>query len=114
VDYYHRYTIRRILINIYLMNNWFLITKDSILIDIKATPGASKTEITGIKSNRLCIRVAAAPEDGKANACLCEFLAKTLGCPKRDVAVIKGEKSRLKTVEVPVACEGVLKGLAGD
>jgi len=95
------------------MNNWFSITKDSILIDIKATPGASKTEITGIRGNHLCVRIAAAPEDGKANACLCEFLAKTLGCPKWDVAVIKGEKSRLKTVEVPAACEGVLKGLAG-
>jgi len=96
------------------MSNWFSIAENSIRIGIKAVPGASKTEITGIRDNHLCIRIAAAPEDGKANACLCDFLAKTLGCPKCDVAIIKGEKSRLKTVEVPAACEGVLKGLAGD
>jgi len=95
------------------MENWFSAANDSIRIEIKAVPGSSKTEIAGIRDNRLCIRIAAAPEDGKANACLCEFLAKTLGCAKRNVAVIKGEKSRLKTVEVPAGCEGKLKGLIG-
>jgi len=93
------------------MNNWFSIAENSIRIGIKAVPGASKTEIAGIRDNHLCIRVAATPEEGKANACLCEFLAKTLGCSKRDVAVIKGEKSRLKTVEVPVSYEGRLRQL---
>jgi len=77
---------------------------DFIHIDLKVIPGASKNEIAGIRDNRLCVRVAAAPEDGKANACLCEFLAKTLGCPKRDVVVMKGEKSRLKTIALPAAC----------
>ena len=91
------------------MENWFLITNDSIRIEIKAIPGSSKNEIAGIRDKRLCLRIAAAPEDGKANACLCSFLAKTLGCAKRDVAIIKGEKSRLKTVEVPAACEEKLK-----
>ena len=93
------------------MSNWFSITENFIRIGIKVVPGASKTEITGIRDNYLCIRVAAAPEDGKANACLCDFLAKTLGCPKRDVTVIKGEKSRLKTVEVPASCEERLRQL---
>jgi len=101
------------LLTYFYMNNWFSIAENSIHIGIKAVPGASKTEITGIRGNHLCIRIAAAPEDGKANACLCEFLAKTLGCPKRDVAIINGEKSRLKTVEVPMACEESLKGLIG-
>ncbi|MCL2211706.1 MAG: DUF167 domain-containing protein [Treponema sp.] len=83
------------------MANWYRIEKDSIYIEIKAFPGASKNEITGIRDNRLCVRIAAAPEDGKANACLCDFLAKTLDCAKRDVIVIKGEKSKLKTVSIP-------------
>lgn len=93
------------------MNNWFSVSKDTIRIDIKAFPGSSKTEITGVRDNRLCLRVAAAPEDGKANAALCDFLAKTLGCLKRDVQLVKGEKSKLKTVEVPVGCEGKLREL---
>lgn len=91
------------------MSNCFSIIKDLIRIDIKAVPGSSKNEIAGIRGNRLCIRIAAAPEDGKANACLCEFLAKTLGCSKRDVVIIKGEKSRLKTAEIPAACEEKLR-----
>jgi len=93
------------------MENWFSAANDSIRIEIKAIPGSSKTEIAGIRDNRLCIRIAAAPEDGKANACLCEFLAKTLGCAKRSVVIVKGEKSRLKTAEVPMACEERLKEL---
>jgi len=81
----------------------------TIRVELKVIPGASKNEFAGVRDERLCVRVAAPPEDGKANACLCEFLAKTLGCAKRDVAVVKGEKSRLKTVEVPAACSERLK-----
>ena len=81
----------------------------SIQIEIKVIPGSSKNEISGIRDNRLCIRIAAAPEDGKANNSLREFLAKTLGCAKRDVVLIKGEKSRLKTAEVPESCGEKLK-----
>jgi uncharacterized protein YggU (UPF0235/DUF167 family) len=52
----------------------------------------------------LRVRVAAAPEDGKANERLCSFLAKLLGCPKKDVRVLSGEKSRLKTLIFPLSC----------
>jgi uncharacterized protein (TIGR00251 family) len=74
---------------------------DRILLDIKAVPGASKTECAGVKDSRLRIRIAASPEDGKANSELCAFLAKTLGCAKREVILEAGEKSRLKTVSIP-------------
>lgn len=94
------------------MEDWFKKTGDSIYIEIKAVPGASRNELAGIRDKRLCIRIAAAPEDGKANARLCEFLAKTLGCAKRDVVLVKGEKSRLKTAAVPVFCGDKLKEIA--
>ena len=94
--------------------DWFRIVEKSIHIEIKAFPGSPKNEFAGIRGNRLCVRVAAPPEDGKANACLCGFLAKTLGCAKRDVVLIKGEKSRLKTVSVPAACIEKLRGITGD
>ena len=76
---------------------------DQIHILVKALPGASKTEFAGFKEGRLRVRVAAAPEDGKANAELAAFVAKSLGCPKRDVTLLHGEKSRLKTLAVPLA-----------
>ena len=71
-------------------------------MEIKAVPGASKTEIAEVKDGRLRIRIAAAPEDGKANTALLGFLSKTLDCPKRDLQLISGEKSRLKTITLPL------------
>jgi uncharacterized protein (TIGR00251 family) len=83
------------------MNECFRITDSAVCIDIKAVPGASKTEFAGVRDKRLRVRIAAAPEDGKANGELVSFMAKALGCPKRDVQLIRGEKSRLKTIAVP-------------
>jgi uncharacterized protein (TIGR00251 family) len=85
------------------MEECFHVTENTVHIDLKVSPGASKNVFTGIKDKRLCVRIAAPPEDGKANACLCEFLAKKLGCAKREVSLVRGEKSRLKTVAVPAA-----------
>jgi len=86
------------------MESWYKITDEGVQINIKAVPGASKTGISGIKENCLCVRLTAAPQDGRANVCLREFLAARLGCAKRDVIVKKGEKSRVKTITVPAAC----------
>ena len=74
---------------------------DHILVDIKVVPGASKNGIAGVQGDRLRIRVAAAPEDGKANAELITFLGKLLGCPKKEIVLVSGEKSRLKTLAIP-------------
>jgi uncharacterized protein (TIGR00251 family) len=82
---------------------WLKVTDGEIHLEIKAQPGASKTEITGLKDGRLKIRIAAAPEDGKANHELCRFLAAVLHCPRGKVTVLRGEKSRLKTVRAPLS-----------
>ena len=93
------------------MEDYFHVTENTVRIDLKVSPGASKNEFTGVKDKRLCVRIAAAAQDGKANACLCEFLAKKLGCAKREVVLVKGEKSRLKTVAIPAAyCENIRRG----
>jgi len=87
------------------MNNCFRIDGDVIRLEIKALPGASKTELAGVKDGRLRIRLAAAPEDGKANAEMITFLSKTFDCPKRDVRILSGEKSRLKVIALPLGCK---------
>jgi uncharacterized protein (TIGR00251 family) len=84
------------------MNNCFRIDGDTIRLEIKAVPGASKTEFAGVKDGRLRVRIAAAPEDGKANAELINFLSKSLNCPKRDLRILAGEKSRLKIIALPL------------
>jgi uncharacterized protein (TIGR00251 family) len=77
-----------------------------LLIEVKAQPGASKTEIAGLKDGRLKVRLAAAAEDGKANAELCRCLAAALRCAKGEVRLLRGERSRLKTVSLPLSCRG--------
>ena len=47
----------------------------SVILTLHIQPGAKKTEITGLHGEALKIRLAAPPVDGKANACLIEFLS---------------------------------------
>jgi uncharacterized protein (TIGR00251 family) len=84
------------------MNQCFNIENESIHIDLKALPGASKTEISGLKDGRLRVKIAAAPEGGRANAELISFIAKALGCPRQKLVILRGEKSRLKTLALPL------------
>ena len=72
---------------------------------IKLTPRASADRIDGWDVDAdgrpvLKVRVRAQPVEGEANAALIDFLAKTLGVPKRDVALARGGQSRLKMIEV--------------
>ncbi|MDR0476279.1 MAG: DUF167 domain-containing protein [Treponema sp.] len=95
------------------MKGLFHITNTAIYLDIKAIPGASRTELAGIKDGRLRVRVAAAPEKGRANAALCEFIAGILGCPKRELYIISGEKGRNKTLSIPLAYKAKVTDVLG-
>lgn len=64
-------------------------------------PGAKTTEAAGRHGTDPKIRVAARPEDGRANAALCAFLAGELGIPRNDVQVVSGQTSRRKWLEIP-------------
>jgi len=85
------------------MESCIRISGDVIFLNVRAVPGASKSELVEVRDGRLKVRIAAAPEDGKANEELRSFLAKTLELPKKDIVVVSGEKSRLKTIRLPVS-----------
>ena len=93
------------------MESCIRISGDKILLSIKAAPGASKSCLGEVKEGRLKVRIAAAPEDGRANEELRSFLAALLGLPKRDVCLESGEKSRLKTLSLPVTAKEKLEGV---
>jgi uncharacterized protein (TIGR00251 family) len=93
------------------MESCYRISGDTLILAVKAVPGASKSECVAVKEGQLRVRIAAPAEDGKANQALCHFLAKTLGCPKKDIALRSGEKSRLKTLALPLACQEKLEAL---
>jgi uncharacterized protein (TIGR00251 family) len=96
------------------MAGCFRLSGASILLAVKALPGASRTQVIGLGEDRLRIKIAAAPEDGKANGELRAFLAKALDCPRKDIILVAGEKSRLKTVGLPLACLEKLEKLIDD
>lgn len=66
-------------------------------------PGAGRSEIVGEHGDSLKVRVAAPANEGKANAELVRFLAKTLGVSRGSVELISGERSRDKAVAVDCA-----------
>jgi uncharacterized protein (TIGR00251 family) len=93
------------------MSSLYRVTENVLHLYLRITPGAPKDSFTGIRDGRLCVHVAAHAENGKANDSLRAFLAGQLGCAKRDIAVIKGEKTRLKTVSIPLPCKDKLEGI---
>jgi len=84
---------------------WFSETPDGVILRVLIQPRASRTEVVGLHGEppRLKIRISAPPVDGAANDTVVEFLAKTLGCARRDIELIRGASSRKKDF----LCRGV-------
>ena len=71
-----------------------------MLIWIKAVPGASRSQISGVLGDRLKVRIAAPPEGGKANTAICELLAAELGIKPRQITIESGQSGAEKTVRI--------------
>ena len=69
-------------------------------VEVHASPRARASRITGIREGALAVRLAAPPVDGAANEQLVELIARTVGLPRRDVSVVRGQTSRDKLVEL--------------
>ena len=67
---------------------------------LRVSPGAARTRVLGEHAGALKLAVAAAPEKGKANRAVVEFLADILGVRKGDITVVSGETSRSKRIAV--------------
>jgi len=73
---------------------------EAVVFTVKVVPGSSRTEICGLLNGMVKIRVSAAPEKGKANKVLIDFLAKQLGIKSKAVSIISGHKTSIKRVQV--------------
>ena len=69
-------------------------------LDIHVIPRARKTEVAGERDGALLVRLAAPPVEGAANDELIDFLATTLGLPRRAIHIVAGERSRRKRVAI--------------
>jgi uncharacterized protein YggU (UPF0235/DUF167 family) len=77
------------------------VTADGVALSLRLTPRCGRDAIDGVEvlcDERpvLIARVRAATADGEANAALIRLVAKSLGVPRRDVAVVAGATGRLK------------------
>ena len=83
--------------------NWYHSDRGGCTLQIHAQPGARRTEVIGLHADCLKLRLASPPVDGKANACLLEFLAQRLRVKRSQLTITRGLSSRRKTVFVTVA-----------
>ncbi|MEK7273689.1 MAG: DUF167 domain-containing protein [Candidatus Desantisbacteria bacterium] len=74
----------------------------TVYLNIKLQPNASRNEIVDWKSEYIRIRVQSPPVDGKANKALINFLANELDVKKAQIAIIAGQTSRLKRIQVQI------------
>jgi uncharacterized protein (TIGR00251 family) len=72
----------------------------SAIFSVKVVPRSSKTAIAGLLGGMLKVKLAAAPEKGKANESLVEFLADTLGVKRNTITITSGHTSPVKTMQI--------------
>lgn len=76
-----------------------------MILSVRVQPKASSDEIVGPCADAhggesLKVRITAPPVDGKANAHLVKFLARTFGVAKSRVRVVAGDTGRQKRVQI--------------
>jgi len=70
------------------------------VIQVKVVPRSSRDQIVGVEAGVARIKLKAPAVEGRANEALRFFLAKRLGVSKEAVEVVKGKRSRIKTLRV--------------
>jgi uncharacterized protein (TIGR00251 family) len=93
------------------MPAWLREVPGGVELDLLVQPRASRTQVLGEHGGRLKVALAAPPVDGEANQALVELLASALGARKADVAVLRGESGRRKTVRVAGATPAAVLAL---
>ena len=72
-----------------------------INIEVKVTAGAKSNSFK--KENGLYyIRIMAKAIDGKANKSIIEFLSEELNLKKKDIEIVRGEKSSKKIISINI------------
>jgi uncharacterized protein YggU (UPF0235/DUF167 family) len=83
---------------------WAL-TPGGVALAVRLTPKGGRDAIDGMQvladgRSVLTARVRAAPANGEANTALIRLVAKAVGVPPRDVALVSGATGRLKRLMI--------------
>jgi uncharacterized protein (TIGR00251 family) len=69
-------------------------------LHLRVSPGAGRSVVVGRHGHAWKVRVAAAPERGRANASVVDLLTASLELRRPDVRIVSGATSRDKVVEL--------------
>lgn len=83
-------------------------------LDVWVQPGARRSELAGQHGERLKIKLAAPPLEGRANRLLTKFLAAWLGISPKDVELVSGAGGRAKSLRLAMPAAEVLRRLEAD
>jgi uncharacterized protein (TIGR00251 family) len=87
------------------------ILPDRLVLRVRVSPGASKNDVQDVREGELRLRVAAAPEKGRANRELTSYVARLLGVPRSTVVLVAGASSRHKRLALDRAALPRLQAL---
>jgi hypothetical protein len=92
------------------MANKVILERDGgVIFTAKIVPGSSgPSRFCGVLDGMLKFRISAAPEKGKANKCLLDYLAGRLAVKKNSVSIVSGRTSPVKRVKVSGVTVGAL------
>ena len=71
-----------------------------ICFKVRVQPGCKQCDIAGCREEALHIRLSAPAVEDRANRQLVDLLAEFLEVPKSRIRLLRGHKTRLKTVQV--------------
>jgi uncharacterized protein len=75
-------------------------TGEDLRIRVRVKPRASRSKVLPARDGLLEVAVAAPPAEGAANAELVAVLASALGLPRRNIEIVTGASSRIKSVRI--------------
>jgi uncharacterized protein (TIGR00251 family) len=84
----------------------FEVDGTDVVLSVVVQPGATRTAVVGLHGDAVKVRVAAAPDRGRANAALVDLLASELDLRRANVAIVSGHGGRTKRVR--------LRGVSAD
>jgi uncharacterized protein (TIGR00251 family) len=77
-----------------------LFPKNHLILHLHAKPNARHNQLLPGSGGRWTVRLAAPPQDGKANVVLLAFLAEVFGLAKSNVHLLSGHTAPFKKVEL--------------
>ena len=78
---------------------------------VRVTPGAKRSQLTGLADGVFRIKVAAPAVDGKANEALISFLADLMHIRPRQITISQGETSRQKALRIEAVAQAQVESL---